>query len=174
MTHSTHTWNEPMVASGAWDRCATCLATGLGVGYARWAPGTWGTLWGVPLTWGILRLPGWGWQLAAIGLLYAVGVSVCGRAARYLDRKDPGCVVWDEFSALPIVFLGLSADALSRPEIVVLGFGLFRVFDISKIPPVRQFERLPGGWGIMSDDTAAAIYALAVMVTLRWLIPWLG
>lgn len=165
MNHSTATFLS---------RLAVLLATGLGVGRASWAPGTLGTVWGVPLAVGILQLPHLLWQIAAIAALCLIGVPICGAAAERLGLKDPGSVVWDELASLPIVFLGLPATAARRVELIVVGFVLFRIFDISKMPPVRSLERLPGGWGIMADDIGAALYALAAFAGLRWLVPALS
>lgn len=156
------------------ERLSVLLATGLGAGRAPFAPGTVGTLWGLPLAWAVLRLPHVVWQLAAIAALCLIGVPICGTAAAHFGRKDPGCIVWDELASLPIVFLGLPAAAMGRVDILVTGFLLFRLFDISKLPPVRALERLPGGWGVMADDIAAAAYALAAFTLLRWLIPALS
>ena len=153
------------------ERIVVWLATGLGAGTIRYAPGTVGTLWGVPLAWAILSLPHLGLQLLVILVLLLLGIPICGVAARRLNLKDPGSVVWDEFTALPIVFLGFPAAAMSSPLVVVLGFVLFRVFDISKLAPARQLERLPGGWGVMSDDVAASLYALLVMRGIVWIWP---
>ena len=63
---------------------------------------------------------------------------------------------------------------MQRPELLLLGFCLHRVFDISKPPPVSHLERLPDGLGIMSDDVAAGCYGCAVMQLLLWLWPWLS
>lgn len=153
------------------DRLAVLLATGLGAGRVPFAPGTVGTLWGIPLAWAILLLPHLLWQVMAIAVLCLIGVPICGAASAHFGRKDPGCIVWDELASLPIVFLGLPAAAMGRVEIALAGFLLFRFFDISKLPPVRALERLPGGWGVMADDMAAAAYALATFMLLRWLIP---
>ncbi|QDU53975.1 Phosphatidylglycerophosphatase A [Aeoliella mucimassa] len=130
------------------------------------APGTFGALWGLPLLWIYGMLPGdlWWWTVA-IAML-AVGVPVCGRAARDLQRKDPGPVVWDEFATVPLVFAFV---APSSPWLVLLGFALHRVFDISKPWPCRQLESQPGGWGIMLDDVVAAFYAAAVLWAIRHL-----
>lgn len=106
----------------------------------------------------------------------AAGVWVSGVAARHFGQSDPRSVVIDEVSGQMFSLLGvgwlltLTSDSISEasPLIVLavpnwkyllLGFILFRVFDIWKPFPVRQAERLPGGWGIMADDWVAATYA---------------
>ncbi len=139
------------------------LATGLGAGYSRWAPGTVGSLWGPVLVWGMQSagLTGLAWAVTAV-IIALVGVPICGEAARLMDLKDPGSVVWDEIAAFPLVF----AFTQVTPASAVLGFLLFRFFDITKIWPIRRFERLPGGWGIMADDLVAAIYACVCLTLL--------
>src|SRR2546426_12530440 len=77
---------------------AVWLATGGGVGYIPWAPGTFGTLVGLPLAWAIALLPVWGRVPAILGMI-ALGVPICSVAARRLGSKDPGAVVWDEIAA---------------------------------------------------------------------------
>lgn len=156
------------------DRGIVWLATGLGVGRFPFMPGTIGTLWGLPLAWAILLLPHVAWQILVLIVLWAVGVPLCGRAAKTLDLKDPGCVVWDEFVALPVVFLGMSSAQARSPLVALVGFLLFRFFDISKLPPCHRLERLPGGWGIMADDLAAAVYALLAMWLLQSVLPALA
>jgi len=151
------------------------LATGLGFGYAPLAPGTVGAIWGLPLAWAIYQVPApgswpsWPIQVGLIAFLFVVGVPVCSAAALRLGKKDPGSVVYDEIATIPIVFLSVTSD-LDRPWVWVVGFVLHRVFDILKPPPVRQLERLPGGWGIMADDAGAAVYACAVLRFLVWII----
>lgn len=146
------------------------LAAGGGVGFIPWAPGTFGTLLGLPLAWGIALLPT-PWRVAATLTVIALGVPICSAAARRLGRKDPGQVVWDEIAAMPLVFGLTSFDRPLGPMAAVLaiGFALFRLFDITKPPPARWLERLPGGWGIMADDLAAAVYAGLCLHGVMWL-----
>jgi phosphatidylglycerophosphatase A len=151
------------------DRIILLLATGLGFGYSRWAPGTVGSLWGPILVWGMQSagLTGVGWTVTAVAVAL-VGVPICGEAGRLLELKDPGSVVWDEIAAFPLVFAFTSLT----PTTAVLGFVIFRVFDIIKPWPIRRFERLPGGWGIMADDLIAAVYACVCLTLLDrlWLL----
>jgi phosphatidylglycerophosphatase A len=148
-------------------RLAVWLATGLGIGLYVPAPGTFGAVWGSLLAWGISLLPGLIWQLVAILSLLAVGVPLCTTAGRALGRgKDPGAIVWDEITTVPIVFLLVP---LSNWKIAAAGFFLHRLFDTTKPPPARQLERLPEGWGVMADDVAASIYACVVLYALAQL-----
>ncbi|MCA9167246.1 MAG: phosphatidylglycerophosphatase A [Planctomycetales bacterium] len=151
------------------ERFVVWLATGFGVGWAPFAPGTVGTALGIPLGWFIVHWASLPVQLLIIGLLVGFGVPICGRAAQALKLKDPGCVVWDEMVTMPIILVALDAKHLSSIWVLLAAFGLHRLFDISKLPPGRQLERLPGGWGIMTDDVAAGCYG---WVTLRFVL-WL-
>lgn len=146
-------------------RTAVWLATGLGVGLVSPAPGTVGGLWGLLLAWSIVSLPSVGTQLVAIVAVGLVGVLICSLAARALGGKDPQAIVFDEIAALPIAYIGV--DELNW-SIWLAGWLLFRFFDISKPPPVKHFERLPHGWGIMADDWVAAVYACLALHAILW------
>jgi phosphatidylglycerophosphatase A len=149
------------------------LACGLGLGYARHAPGTFGTLLGLPLAWAMGLLPWW-WQVGAIVLICAAGIPLCTYAARRLNAKDPGAIVFDEIASLPITFflVSLSRPAGELAAVLAAGFVLHRLFDITKPPPARQLERLPTGLGIMADDWSAGIYSCLVLHGLLWAIGW--
>ncbi len=145
------------------------LATGGGIGLLGVAPGTLGTLWGIPLTLAIHQLPGTALQACSLLLLAAMGIPICTAAARRLRRKDPGAVVWDEIASLPITFFFVPAEQISSPWILLTGFILHRIFDISKPPPCRQLEALPDGLGIMADDWVAGIYSCGILHMLLFL-----
>ena len=145
------------------------IASGLGLGFSPIAPGTVGTLWGLPLAWGISHIPSLPGQVIVIAVLLAVGVPLCTQAARRLGTKDPGAVVWDEIATVPITFFLVPVESMSRVNVLVAGFVLHRIFDISKLPPVKQLERLPEGLGIMADDVAAAVYScIALHLLLKF------
>ena len=135
------------------------IATGLGFGFSPFAPGTVGTLWGIPLAWAINQIPFVPAQVAIIVILILVGIPLCTRAAAELNMKDPGPVVWDEIVTVPITFFLIPIELMSNPLVLIAGFVLHRLFDISKAPPARQIERLPNGTGIMLDDVVAGIYS---------------
>ena len=138
------------------------LATGLWVGFVPWMPGTIGAIWGIPLTL-ILSCFAVPYQIALISVGIVAGIPLCTSAARRIQQKDPGCVVWDEIITVPVTFLFISPSHLSNAWIVLTGFALHRVFDITKPPPARYLERLPGGVGIMLDDCVAGIYSCATL-----------
>ena len=121
-----------------------------------------------------MQIPSVAVQLVLLVLLYAVGIPICTLAAKKLNKKDPGEIVWDEIITVPIVFLFIETRLMGRPEVLLLGFLLHRIFDITKLPPIRRFEKLPHGWGIMTDDVLAGFYGCAAMHLLLALIPWLS
>ena len=107
-----------------------------------------------------------GAQLVACLAVILVSVGICTRAARLLGGKDPQSIVLDEIAALPLVFL---TTGIPQGRVLLAGWLLFRLFDILKPPPARQYERFPAGWGIVADDVVAAIYAGFVLGALVWL-----
>ncbi len=154
------------------EKVSLWIGTGLGFGFSPKAPGTVGAIWGIPLAMLVMRIPSVIGQVVAIAVLYLVGIPICTSAAQTLGKKDPGEVVWDEIATVPIVFLFVDPRLMGRWEILVLGFVLHRIFDISKPPPVRQLEKLPDGLGIMTDDVAAGVYGCLAMHLILRLVPW--
>ena len=148
------------------------LATGFGFGLSRFMPGTVGTLWGIPLAWAVAQLSSLGLQVAACIMLMLLAVPICAAAEKQLGKgKDPGCIVADEYLTLPICYLGLPFT----PWVVLSGFVLHRIFDITKPPPIRQLQTLKGGIGIVIDDFAAAILALTFnQLIFRVIFPMIG
>ncbi|HEX5423508.1 MAG TPA: phosphatidylglycerophosphatase A [Candidatus Acidoferrales bacterium] len=165
-------------------RISLFFATACGLGYLPKAPGTWGSLAGLAITWAIIHIANKNWWFTTVPtnghwtdrspqtsfianqfwvavLISLFGIWVADRAARYLGRKDPQNVVIDEVSGQMIAFFSLLTPGPIPHywKYLLLGFILFRVFDIWKPFPARQAESLPGGWGIMADDWIAGIYA---------------
>lgn len=135
------------------------IAHGLGSGLAPRAPGTFGTLAAI-LPWLVmaqLSAPIYG----AVLLFSAIaGVWICGEAARRMGRDDPGSIVWDEWVGLWITLAAAPMEWIW----VLLGFLLFRVFDILKPWPVGWLDRhFRGGLGIMLDDIVAGCMAAACL-----------
>jgi phosphatidylglycerophosphatase A len=135
------------------------VASFFGLGFFPIAPGTLTSL-AIVLLYRYL-LGGWAWPflLAALCLLLALGVPAAAAYSSELRQTDPRRVVVDEAAGQLLVFL------LVPPEwtLLIAGFLLFRFFDIVKPFPIRQAEGLPGGWGIMADDVAAALPAKALL-----------
>jgi phosphatidylglycerophosphatase A len=148
------------------QRWATLVATFFGVGLLRPGPGSWGSAATVLLWWLLTRWIALNWQPAAAVLLAAlavvVGIPAATRVARASALKDPQFVVIDEVAGQLITLIGIPVSWKS----LLLGFILFRGFDIVKPPPVRRLEQLPEGVGIVIDDVGAGLYALMIMQAL--------
>lgn len=155
---------KPPASRSSLDWIVLALATGLGTGLSPWAPGTVGSLLGPPLIWGCsLFLSPLGLLVAGV-VFIAIGPPICTRASKLLGRHDPGSVVYDEIAAFWIVFLPqLATQRNLTVPVLVAGFVLFRIFDISKLWPVNRLEKLPDGTGIMADDLAAGAMAAALL-----------
>jgi phosphatidylglycerophosphatase A len=138
---------------------ARLIYTGLGLGLAPKAPGTCGTLLGLPLFW-LAGDQSWPVQAGLWVLVFALGWWAAAKAEAELGVHDSPQVVIDEVAGyLTAVFL-----APNRPAVWILGFILFRFFDILKPWPVNWADRrLPGGFGVMADDILAGLYAWLVL-----------
>ncbi len=154
-----------MVETTPAPRVALAIATVLGIGHLRPAPGTWASaataLVAAAIT--MLAPPECVQPLLAGGALlaFAVGVPAATRTGRHLASADPSQVVIDEicgqFTALALV---PSAVLIAQPlHVILLAFIAFRLFDIAKPWPVCSLEALPGGLGVMADDAAAGVLA---------------
>lgn len=142
-------------------RTSTILlfAQGFGSGRIPWAPGTFGTLPGIVLYWLLADLS-LADYLAFTGALFLVGVPLCGSAARILGRADPPSVVWDEIVGYLVTMAAVPPSGLR----IMIGFILFRVFDIWKPGPIGLIDRrVGGGFGIMLDDLVAGLCGLALL-----------
>jgi phosphatidylglycerophosphatase A len=143
---------------------AWTLGTFFGAGLLGPGPGTYGSIAAVLLWFGAIH-----WfhpsphaqtiaTLIAALVVARIGIPVSTIVARESGREDPGHVVIDEVAGQLFALIAIPAD---WPH-ALIGLLLFRLFDITKPPPVRQLERLPAGTGIMLDDVAAGLMALAV------------
>ena len=149
------------------DRVILFTAEGFGLGRIKPAPGTWGSLWGIPIGCALGYFDTTWWMRLLVGVaMFVVGVPICAKGAKLRNTKDPGSVVWDEMAAFPIVYAFVPLYGESMWTVLIAGFVLFRVFDIWKPPPVRQCDKLDGGLGIMIDDTVAAAYVAGFL----WLL----
>ncbi len=142
------------------------------LGQKMLAPGTWGAFAGVLYSWLLFRSGNWVETVVWTLLLSYVAVGFTGEAARRLRCEDPEEVILDEFIVIPLVFLGWRAgDSSIWPEwiVAIVGFGLFRLFDIFKPFGIVKLQRWPGGWGIVVDDVVAALFSCASLHVLAWL-----
>ena len=139
---------------------------GFGSGLAPKAPGTFGTLVGYPLFWliSVYALP---IQLFIIAALFIIGVYFCDVTGKALGVSDHGGIVWDEIVAMMLVL----AFTPNQWQWWLVAFLLFRLFDIWKPYPIRQFDaKLKNGFGVMFDDLLAAIYAIIGLQGLLWVV----
>lgn len=135
------------------------LALGFGSGLAPKAPGTFGTLMAIPLYLLMQPLALSFYLMITIAVCIA-GVYICDKSARLLNVHDHPAIVWDEFAGYLITMIAAPAGWFW----VVLGFGLFRFFDIVKPWPIKWLDKsVAGGFGIMIDDVLAGVFAAVVL-----------
>lgn len=143
----------------AYDRFIVFCGVGFGSGLAPKAPGTFGS------AFALLFIPLWlalGFfnSILAIAVMSMIGIYVCGHTAKVMGVHDDGRIVWDEFAGQSISFLPLIYLGNMNWLWALIGFGLFRLFDIWKPWPIRVIDRqVGGGFGIMLDDIIAGIWA---------------
>jgi phosphatidylglycerophosphatase A len=142
------------------------FALGFGSGLTPKAPGTFGTMVGFPLFWLISNFSS-SLQLAIIFTLFLIGIYFCDKTGKALGVTDHGAIVWDEIVAIMLVL----AFTPSQWKWWFAAFLLFRLFDIWKPFPIRQFDtKLKNGFGVMFDDLLAAIYVIISLKALFWLV----
>lgn len=139
---------------------------GFGSGLAPKAPGTFGTLVGYPLFW-LISVYALSTQLIIISALFLIGIYFCGVTGKALGVSDHGGIVWDEIVAMMLVL----AFTPNQWQWWLVAFLLFRLFDIWKPFPIRQYDaKLKNGFGVMFDDLLAAIYAIIGLQGLLWAV----
>ena len=138
------------------------LALGFGSGLLKPAPGTWGTVAGIPLLILFAQL----FDFASLSYLlvcvigFLIGIYICGKTARDVGVHDHSSIVWDEVIGLFIAMLWLPLSV----KTLLLAFILFRFFDILKPWPISYLDKhVHGGFGIMIDDVLAGLMACAVI-----------
>lgn len=148
------------------DKLSLFLATGFGSGYAPKAPGTAGTIVAI-LPYYFLVQTSLAVYLGIILLAVIAGIYLCDQADRQLGGHDNKQIVWDEFCGFWLTMTAIPFSWLN----VLLGFILFRYFDIHKPWPIRLVDqKLSGGLGVMADDLLAGLAACACMHVLITLI----
>jgi phosphatidylglycerophosphatase A len=143
------------------------LSSNAGLGYFPIAPGTVGTLAGVPAFFLLAALPAPLYAVTWTALLF-LSFWTAGEAGKIYGIVDDGRIVIDELVGylVTVAFLPFSWSA------ALLGFIFFRIFDIAKPPPAKQLERLPRGLGIMADDWSAGVYSCLVLHGVFWILGW--
>ncbi|MDT0595781.1 phosphatidylglycerophosphatase A family protein [Glaciecola petra] len=143
------------------------LGFGFGSGLIPFMPGTMGSLAALPLVYGASFLPII-WQIVLVSFSLAIGILICDKVSKDLGVHDHGSIVWDEIAGMLIVFVAVPISW----QTLVLGFILFRVFDIWKPWPISFLDKhVHGGFGIMIDDVIAALFAAVGLHSSLFLMP---
>lgn len=147
--------SRQQIARLVWTNPIHYLSCGLGSGLLPRMPGTWGSLMAIPFFYVFSHFLLWQYILLLL-ITFGVGVALCGYSEKAFGKKDHSSIVWDEMVGMWITL----CHAPFRWDVVIIGFILFRFFDIFKPWPISWLQkRLPGGWGVMTDDAAAGVAA---------------
>ena len=147
-----------------WFNPIHLLALGFGSGAAPKAPGTCGTLVAVIIYWPLSQLSPEHYLLMLL-VTSVMGIYICGQTAKDLGVHDHGSIVWDEFVGFWITMFAAPVGWVW----VVVGFVLFRFFDIIKPWPISWIDKnITGGFGIMLDDVIAGVMAAGVLQGIAW------
>ncbi len=142
------------------------FSLGFGSGLAPFAPGTFGTLAAIPLYY-LCRDLSLENYLLLIAVAFAIGVYWCDFTSKALGVHDHSGIVWDEIVGFFITMIAVPFSMVN----IVIGFLLFRLFDIWKPWPIKWLdEKVSGGFGIMIDDVLAGIFALACLHGILFLL----
>ncbi len=135
------------------------LGLGFGTGLAPKAPGTFGTVAAIPIYWLMQDLSLIAY-LVLTSIAFVVGIWICQKSADWLGKDDPSAVVWDEIVGYLVTMIAAPAGWIW----MLIGFVLFRIFDIIKPWPISWFDKnLHGGLGIMIDDVVAGLFAFILI-----------
>ncbi len=143
------------------EKIIKILATGFGAGLSPVMPGTAGTLVGALFCLAFSPL-NWLFRFVLVAVLVGGAVYVSGRAEEIYQKKDDQRIVIDEIAGFLLAMLPVTINLLN----LLLAFVLFRIFDIFKPFPLRDFQKFPGGWGVVADDIGAGIYTAAILLIL--------
>jgi phosphatidylglycerophosphatase A len=153
------------------ERFIVFCGVGFGSGLAPKAPGTFGSAFAllfVPIWLAI----GFSGTILAVIVMSLIGIYICGQTAKIMGVHDDGRIVWDEFAGQSITFLPLIYLEQMNWIWVLVGFGLFRLFDVWKPWPIRVIDRqVGGGFGIMFDDIIAGIWAAICIILYLYFVP---
>ena len=151
-------------------RLAFAIATVFKAGYIPIAPGTVGAIVGLLVFWLINDSASFTLEMLVVLALFFAGVWASTSVEQVLERQDPGVVIVDEVVGMLVALMLLPPTT----TVILVGFFLFRFFDIVKPYPARWCEQLSGGWGIMMDDVVAGLYVNVLIRITLWLVPqWL-
>ena len=143
-------------------KIAEFIATGFYVGKIPFAPGTLGTLVAIPIMY-IYWDKGFLAQISITAAVFFIGLwastVLVGETDNSKEKVDPDYIVIDEIAGFMVSMIGITLT----PIHLAIAFVLFRIYDILKPPPIKRFEKLPSGLGIMADDVVAGLYVLIIM-----------
>ena len=145
---------------------ADCIVTMFYIGRIPFAPGSWASLAAVILWLNFFKNLNYLFLPIIALTLFFIGTYFSHLVLRTTDTKDPSFIVIDEWVGQWIAFSFLPVNY----TIAILGFLLFRFFDISKVGPVKFFEKLPGAWGVMADDAIAGILSMMTLLLIQYYI----
>ena len=145
---------------------ADCIVTMLYIGRIPLAPGSWASLAAVILWLNIFNNLNYLLLPIISVTLFFIGTYFSHLALKTTNKKDPSFIVVDEWVGQWITFSFLPVNY----TIAILGFLLFRFFDISKVGPVKFFEKPPGAWGVMADDIIAGILSMVSLLLIQYYI----
>ena len=140
-------------------RLLLLLATGFGVGYSPFAPGTMGTLVAIPIYLFLSRIPFPLYELTLVAFFF-LSSWISENAQKHFGKQDDQRIVIDEIIGFLITMLWIPKTT----RFIIIGFILFRFFDILKPIPIRRIERkFKGGFGVVLDDVVAGVYANIIL-----------
>jgi len=157
-----NTLHKPAInfkAMSWYERLVVFSGVGFGSGLSPKAPGTFGS------AFALLFVPIWlaiglSATVIAITIMSLIGIYICGKTAELMGVHDDGRIVWDEFAGQSITFLPVLYLGQMNWLWLLIGFALFRLFDVWKPWPIRVIDRqVDGGFGIMLDDIIAGLWA---------------
>ena len=146
------------------ERCIVFCGVGFGSGLLPKAPGTFGSAFALLFV-PVFMAIGFNASVIAMIMMSLIGIYICGRTADIMGVHDDGRIVWDEFAGQSITFLPLIYLGIMNWVWVLVGFVLFRLFDVWKPWPIRVIDqKVDGGFGIMFDDLIAGLWAAICII----------
>jgi phosphatidylglycerophosphatase A len=145
------------------ERFILFLASGFGAGYSPVAPGTIGTLVAIPIYLFFSRIPFPIYELTLLTVFFFAS-WISNKAQKDWGKKDHPRIVIDEILGFLVTMLWVPKTAL----LIILGFFLFRFFDIVKPPPIRLAEKAKGGYGVVLDDVLAGVYSNIILQIISY------
>jgi len=146
------------------NRFFLLFAAGFGVGYSPIAPGTLGTLITIPIYYFLSAIRSPIYEVTIIAFFF-LSVWISEKAEIFFGKRDDSRIVIDEMMGFLITMLWIPKTAI----FIIIGFFLFRFFDIVKPPPIRLIERARGGFGVVLDDVVAGVYSNIILQIISYL-----